>query len=180
MIEARLRHRQLRAKQRGAVALRRGRERLQAIAACVSRAPAASALRKTLVTVAQVFALIAGNHLAIRIVFLLTLPGPAGVAGIIILLAFLSSRLAPARWVEKGVALLPLHGAPMLILIALGIAACGGLFLAPELAAALTPLAGAAAGFAVAGRMRHVFVRTPSPPRGLAVASGAYARLTFT
>jgi putative effector of murein hydrolase LrgA (UPF0299 family) len=181
MIEARRCHRQLRAKQRGAVALRRGSECLQAIAACVSRAPAGSALRKALVTVAQVVALIAVNQLAFRIVFMLTLPGPAGVAGIIVLLGFVSSRLAPARWVDKGASLLRLYGAPVAILIALGIAARGDPFVSQELAIALTLLASAtAAGFAVVGRM-HRNLRSPAPrPRMLAATPAGYAGLTFT
>lgn len=182
MIEARRRHRQLRAKQRSAVTLRRGPERLLAIVAdCVGRAPVGSALKKTLITVAQVFALIAINQLAFRIAFILTLPGPAAVTGSIMLLGFLSNRIAATRWTDECLAHLRRCRPPVAILIALGIAWVGGLFVTRELATMLTLLASGAAGIAIAARMRPLIVRvSPRPTRACTGPPSANAGLTFT
>ena len=166
MLEARRHHRQLRATQRDAVALRRGDdERLQAIAyGRICCAPPAPVLKRMLLAAVQVFALIAMSQLAFRIACLLTLPGPAGVAGTIMLLGFLSSRFGPSRWAVKGVALLRRHWAPVVVLAALGIAAGDDLIVIRQLAPALTLLAGTAVSVAITRRMqRGSSIRLPRP-----------------
>ena len=157
MLEARQRHRQLRAKQRGAVAPRHGLEhRRPAAPAPSDQVAAVSALgRDLLVKALQVVALIALNQLGYRVAVWLDLPVPGKVAALIVLFSVLSRRIAPARWIEKAMALLIERLPRLLIPVVVGIMAYGDLFLDHGLATALTLLGGAVVGIAIARRVRR-------------------------
>ena len=157
MLEARRRHRQLRAKQRGAVAPRHGLDHgLPAAPAPRGQVAAVSALaRDLLVKALQVVALIALNQLGYRVAMWLDLPLPGKVAALIVLFSVLSRRIAAARWIERAVALLIKHLPPLVTPVVVGIMAYGDLFLDHGLATALTLLGSAVVGMAIARRMQR-------------------------
>jgi holin-like protein len=155
MLEARQRHRQLRAKQRGAVAPRHGpgRGRPAAPAARRQIAAVSAQARDLLVKAVQFAALIALNQLGYRVAVWLDLPVPGKVAALIVLFSVLSRRIAPARWIEKAMALLIKHLPLLLIPVVVGIMTYGDLFLDRGLATALTLLGSVVVGIAIAGRV---------------------------
>jgi holin-like protein len=101
----------------------------------------------------QVAALIALNQLGYRVAVWLDLPVPGKVAALIVLFSVLSRRIAPARWIEKAMALLIKHLPLLLIPVVVGIMAYSDLFLDSGLATALTLFGSVVVGIAIARRV---------------------------
>ena len=159
MLEARHRHRQSRARQRGAVAPWRNLERRARAAARVARRSASVADRASQVVVKVVHVLVCAalSH-AYRLASWVALPVPGSVVAVGVLLSLLSGRLLSANWAanwaEKAVAtllkLLPVGVA----LVAVVVLASGDLTSVSGLTLALTLLGGAAACVAISRAQR--------------------------
>ena len=155
MLEARHRHRQSRARQRGAVAPWRNLERRARAAARVARRSARVADRASQVVVKVVHVLVCAalSH-AYRLASWVALPVPGSVVAVGVLLSLLSGRRLPANWAEKLVAtllkLLPVGVA----LVAVVVLASGDLTSVSGLTLALTLLGGAAVCVAISRAQR--------------------------
>ncbi len=178
MLEARRRHRHLREKQRGAVAIRRGPDRRPPAATAdprPHRATTTEVARNVAVKALKLLALVALSQLGYRLASWMALPVPGSVVAVGLLLSLLSNRIVPARWFDKAVALLLKHLPMLVILVAVGILMFGDLITARGLAIALTLSGSAIAGFAISRLLRRT-----SPPSGRQQPDPGPTQLTFT
>ena len=155
MLEARHRHRQSRARQRGAVTPWRNLERRARAAARVARRSASVTERASQVVVNAVHLLVcaAFGH-AYRLASWVALPVPGSVVAVGILLSLLSGRVVSPHWAEKVVAtllkLLSVGGAGVAVVVL----ASGDLTSVRGITLALTLLGGAVVCVAVSRAQR--------------------------
>ena len=169
MLEARRRHRQLRAKQRRAVAPRHGLEHRRPAAA--RRPASAPEFARHVAKALKFFAFVVLSQLGYRLASWVVLPVPGSVVAVGILLSLLSGRFMPTRWAQRLAAMLLKHLPVCMILVAVALLALDDPLTARGLAIALTLLVGAIAGL-VATRRTPWFHRRArmrvlaSPARG--------------